>query len=169
MNRKATTFPTVPLQEIPISTLEAQKEPYRPVVLVVDDESVIADSLTDILKRSGYAAISAYDGEGALETALITPPELLITDVILPGMNGIELAIAMKRIFPDCKVILSSGQASSARLLAKAEGAGHHFLFLTKPVHPRNLLEHVAESLAPRKPAESEHAVAAGVPAAGLD
>jgi DNA-binding NtrC family response regulator len=169
MSRKPTTFPTVPLQEIPISTLEAQKEPYRPVVLVVDDESVIADSLTDILKRSGYAAMSAYDAEAALETALLTPPELLISDVILPGMNGVELAIAMQRIFPDCKVILSSGQTSSARLLANADGAGHRFVFLSKPVHPKVLLEHVAESLNQRKLAMPEHPMAAATSAAALD
>jgi DNA-binding NtrC family response regulator len=168
MSRKPTTFPTVPLRDIPISTLEAQTEPCRPVILVVDDESVIADSLADILKRSGYAAISAYDAETALDTALLTPPELLISDVILPGMNGIELAIAMQRIFPECKVILSSGQSSSARLLANAGSAGHHFVFLTKPVHPRNLLEHVAECLKARKPSASEHPLAESISATGL-
>jgi CheY-like chemotaxis protein len=145
------TFPTVPLQQVPPMTSDI----YRPVVLVVDDESVIADSLSDILKRSGYAAITAYDGEAALEAALTTPPEVLISDVVLPGMNGIELAITMRRIFPDCKVILSSGQSSSSRLLANADGAGHRFLFLNKPVHPKVLLEHLAESLKTCKPAVS--------------
>ncbi len=149
--RKHTAFPTIPLKEIPESALKTKAEPYRPVVLVVDDEYVIADSLADILKRSGYAAISAYDGEAALETALTMPPELLIADVVLPGMNGIELATTIRRIFPDCKVILSSGQPSSARLLASADSAGHHFLFLNKPVHPAELLQHVAESLSQRR------------------
>ena len=87
---------------------------YRPSVLIVDDESVIADTLTEILNRSGYAAIAAYDGESAMETALLKPPVMLITDVVLPGMNGIELAITIKRIFPDCKTLLFSGQASTA-------------------------------------------------------
>ncbi len=149
--KKSTAFPTVPLKEIPEAAIQATVEPYRPVVLVVDDEYVIADSLADILKHSGYAAISVYDGEAALETALTMPPELLISDVVLPGMNGIELAITIRRIFPDCKVILSSGQPSSARLLAAANASGHHFLFLTKPVHPTELLQHVAESLSQRK------------------
>lgn len=147
MSHNGTRFPTVSVKEVPDSSLSEQSEPHRPVVLVVDDESVIADSLADILKRSGYAAIATYDGEAALETALLMPPELLISDVILPGMNGIELAVAMRRIFPDCKIILSSGQSHSARLLAAADAAGNSFLFLNKPVHPRDLLAHVSESL----------------------
>jgi len=153
MSRKGSSFPTVPLHEVPVPEFGSKAELYRPLVLVVDDESVIADSLADILKRSGYAAIPAYDAEGALEIALTTPPELLISDVVLPGANGIDLAIAMRRIFPDCKVILSSGQSSSARLLAHADNEGHRFVFLTKPVHPKVLLEHVAESLKARRPA----------------
>lgn len=125
------------------STIETA---YRPVVLVVDDESVIADSLTEILNRSGYAAVPAYDGEGALEVALLMPPELLISDVILPGMNGIELATTVRRIFPDCKVILFSGQASTVDLLASAKNRGQHFSLLTKPIHPTDLLARVKET-----------------------
>jgi DNA-binding response OmpR family regulator len=117
------------------------------VVLVVDDESAIADTLTEILSRSGYAAMAAYDGNDALESALLTPPELLITDVVLPGMSGIELAITVRRIFPDCKILLFSGQASTADLLTSAKRNGHHFTLLSKPVHPKDLLACVADSL----------------------
>ena len=137
-------FPVIPVQEVPqYSTLES--EPYRTMVMVVDDESVIADTLVEILNRSGYAAIAAYDAEGALETALVTPPELLITDVVLPEMNGIELAIAIRRIFPECKILLFSGQASTSGLLAMASREGHEFSLMNKPVHPRDLLARVTE------------------------
>jgi DNA-binding response OmpR family regulator len=135
--------PVVSIDQVPPADTSA----YRPVVLVVDDESAIADTLTEILSRSGYAAIAAYDGNDALENALLTPPELLITDVVLPGMSGIELAITMRRIFPDCKILLFSGQACTADLLTSAKREGHHFTMLSKPVHPRELLAHVAESL----------------------
>lgn len=138
--------PVVPLNEVP----PADTSEYRPVVLVVDDESAIADTLTEILGRSGYAAVAAYDATDALETALLTPPELLITDVILPGMSGIELAIAIKRIFPDCKILLFSGQAATSDLLANAKNAGHHFTLLNKPIHPRDLLTRVQATLKPR-------------------
>ena len=148
--RARTQSPVVPIDTVPLDKVPpADTSAYRPVVLVVDDESVIADTLTEILSRSGYAAIAAYDGSEALETALVTPPEMLITDVILPGMSGIELAIQIRRIFPDCKILLFSGQAAAVDLLATANGAGHHFNILSKPIHPRDLLARVGESLRP--------------------
>lgn len=119
----------------------------RPRVLVVDDESAIADTIAKILSLSGFPAVAAYDGNDALETALLRPPELLITDVALPGMNGIELAVTIKRIFPECKILLFSGQASTADLIAMAGRAGHHFTLLNKPVPPQDLLAIVAENL----------------------
>ncbi len=119
----------------------------RPRVLVVDDECVIADTLAKVLTLSGYAAIAAYDADGALESALHSPPELLITDVVLPGMNGIQLATTIKRIFPECKILLFSGQASTVDLMAAASREGHRFTLLKKPVPPKDLLALVAEHL----------------------
>jgi DNA-binding response OmpR family regulator len=127
-------FPVVPLEDVPASVPTNSSNKRRPVVLVVDDESAIADTLSEILTLSGYAAMPAYDGEEALETALLMPPELLITDVMLPGMSGIELAISIRRIFPDCRVLLFSGQAATSELL-------------NKPVYPTDLLRRVSESL----------------------
>jgi CheY-like chemotaxis protein len=147
MSKPATNFPTVPLHEAPIGDLRPGSRAYRPVVLIVDDEAVIADTLSEILVRSGYMSVVAYDGESALETALLVPPEMLITDVVLPGMSGIELAITVKRVFPDCKIVLFSGQAACAELLARADKSGHHFTLLQKPLHPKDLLAHVAASL----------------------
>jgi DNA-binding NtrC family response regulator len=148
-------FPTVPIEEVPSSTSFEDRGSYRPVVMVVDDESSIADTLSEILSRSGYAAVTAYDGDSALESALLMPPEMLISDVVLPGMNGIDLAITIKRIFPDCKIILFSGQASTADLLAAANRDGHQFVLLNKPVHPTDLLARIADGLKHRK---SQHA-----------
>jgi CheY-like chemotaxis protein len=124
-----------------------RSQKHRPVVLVVDDESPIADTLAEILSLSGYAAMPVYDGEEALETALLMPPELLITDVMLPGMSGIELAITIRRIFPDCKVLLFSGQAATTDLLISARRTGHEFTVLSKPVYPTDLLRRVSETL----------------------
>ena len=129
----------------------ADSSSYRPVILVVDDESVIADTLTEILNRNGYAAMPAYDGEEALESALLMPPELLISDVVLPGMSGIDLAISVKRVFPDCKILLFSGQAVTSDLLASANSRGHHFSLLKKPIHPTDLLTQLKESFSSRR------------------
>jgi len=135
--------PVVPIDQAP----PADTSPYRRTVLVVDDESVIAETVAAILSKSGYAVMIAYDAPEALEMALLSPPELLITDVSLPGMSGIELAITVRRIFPDCKVLLFSGHAATAGLLAGAQRAGHTFTLLSKPVHPKDLLAWVSQSL----------------------
>ena len=78
------------------------------------------------------------------ETALIAVeadcPDLIISDVVMPGMSGVNLAILVKERYPDCKVLLFSGNAAMADLLATARGQGHDFELLTKPVHPADLL-----------------------------
>jgi DNA-binding NtrC family response regulator len=130
--------------------MSKENEHYRPTVLVVDDEGMIANTLDAILKQSGFSAYPMYDGESAIEAALVNPPAILISDVILPGMNGIELAINMTKIFPECKVILSSGQTITSKLLSAAASSGHKFVFLQKPVPPEVLLRHVNQSLESR-------------------
>jgi CheY-like chemotaxis protein len=140
-------FPTVSIKDVPAAIPANESKTYRPVVLVVDDESAIADTLSEILIRTGYTAMAAYDAEEALETALLVPPELLITDVVLPGMSGIELAIQVRRIFPDCKILLFSGQAATSDLLDSANRKGHKFELLSKPVHPSDLLAWASSSL----------------------
>jgi DNA-binding response OmpR family regulator len=147
---KTSTFSTVPLREVPVQGSE-NEEAYRPSVIVVDDESNIADTLAEILSRSGYAAVAAYDADAALETALLKPPEILITDVMLPGTNGVDLGIRIRRIFPDCRVFLFSGQAATTDLLASASRDGHEFVLLSKPVHPVDLLARISESRTPRE------------------
>lgn len=132
----------------PRKATPAQTHGHHPRVLVVDDECAIADTIAAILSFSGFPAIAAYDGNGALDTALLRPPEMLITDVMLPGMNGVELALTIKRVYPECKILLFSGQASTSDLLATARRAGHFFTLLNKPVPPEALVAMVAEGLA---------------------
>jgi|HubBroStandDraft_1064217.scaffolds.fasta_scaffold108425_2 DNA-binding response OmpR family regulator len=144
------SFPTVPIKEVPASVPENSSTTYRPVVLVVDDESAVADTLAEVFTRSGYAAMPTYDAEDALETALLMPPELLITDVFLPGKSGIELAVTVRGIFPDCKILLFSGQAAAADLLALANRKGHRFEVISKPLRPSELLGWASRSLKQR-------------------
>jgi len=135
-------FQTVSRADIPTQDAAAD---LRPVVLVVDDERVIADTLAAILSHSGYAAIAAYDGESALEDAALIPPEMLITDVCMPGMSGLELAIAIRASVPDCKVLLFSGQTSTAEMLAFSQSAGYDFEAISKPIHPKELLAKISK------------------------
>ncbi len=148
---RSTNFPVVPLEEIPASGSRVDTSEFRPVVLVVDKEPAIADSLVAVLHRSGYAAIAAYDGQSALETALLVPPEVVIADVELPGMNGVELAFTLKSAIPDCKILLLSGKESTSELPASASRAVHEFEVLNKPIKPSDLSAHVSACLEPRK------------------
>jgi len=109
-------------------------------VLVADDERVIADTLAMILNQSGFQARVAYTGEKALELAAEFKPDMLISDVIMGGLNGIDAAIKIREILPNIKILLFSGQAATADLLEKARAQGYEFEILAKPVHPQDLL-----------------------------
>jgi CheY-like chemotaxis protein len=109
-------------------------------VLVVDDEKVIADTLAIILNKAGYNASAAYTGNQAVDLARSEKPDLIITDVIMPDMNGIEAAIHIREFLPACKILLFSGQAATVDLLEDARVHGHEFEILAKPIHPGDLL-----------------------------
>jgi CheY-like chemotaxis protein len=113
-------------------------------VLVVDDEQVIADTLSIILNKAGFDASPVYTGTAAVESARTLQPDLIISDVIMPDMNGIEAAIQIRAFLPACKILLFSGQAATADLLESARAKGHEFEILAKPVHPQDLLAKLA-------------------------
>ena len=115
--------------------------PAKPKVLVVDDEKVIADTLAMILSQSGFEARAVYSGEKALELAVTFGPDMLISDVIMADLNGIDAAIQMRQRLPQIKILLFSGQAATADLLEKARARGFEFEILAKPVHPQDLLD----------------------------
>ncbi|MGD0910429.1 MAG: response regulator [Terracidiphilus sp.] len=112
----------------------------RHKVLVADDERVIADTLAMILNQSGFEARAVYSGEKALELASTFEPDMLISDVIMADLNGIDAAIRIRALRPGIKILLFSGQAATADLLEKARTQGYEFEILAKPVHPQDLL-----------------------------
>lgn len=114
-----------------------------PRILVIDDEKRIADTLALILQSAGYIAEVAYDGASGLAACIEFHPRLVITDVVMPGMSGIEAAIEIKRRFPTCGMLLYSGQAATAQMMNQAKSQGYEFELLAKPVHPVQLLERV--------------------------
>lgn len=124
--------------------MDTQGKP-RPKVLVVDDERVIADTLAIILNQQGYDAAAVYSGTSAVERAREVSPDLIISDVIMPDMNGIQAAINIRSFLPACKILLFSGQAATADLLEDARKQGHEFEILAKPVHPQDLLSKLRE------------------------
>ena len=113
----------------------------EPQVLVVDDEKRIADSLCEILQSSGFQAIAAYDGWAALDAAARFHPDYLLSDVLMPRMNGVELAIAIRQAYPRAKILLFSGQAGISEILEAGKKRGFTFDLVSKPIHPLKLVE----------------------------
>ena len=146
------SFPVVPLEEVAKEDVVILPANEPPVVLIVDDEKVIADTLSIILTHAGFITMTAYDGANALRMANSVAPALLISDVVMPGISGVELAIMLTQSLPNLKVLLFSGQASTVDLLEKARRSGHNFTALTKPIHPTDMLKRISESLAIRTP-----------------
>jgi CheY-like chemotaxis protein len=122
----------------------------RPFIVVVDDERRIADTLVLILKSKGYAAEAAHDGASALAICRQKAPDLVVSDVVMPGMNGIDLAIAIRQQFPKCHILLFSGQAETTEILEDARRRGHDFELLAKPLHPEELLTRIEKLIGPK-------------------
>ena len=117
-------------------------------VLVVDNERMIADTLVLILKQNGFDASVAYSGEEAVDSALVLRPQIVLSDIIMGKMNGLEAAILIADSIPDCKILLFSGQPATADLLIQARNNGHSFDVMAKPVHPDVILEQIKSLLA---------------------
>ena len=97
---------------------------------------------------SGFDARSFDHPEKAIEAAVDLAPALLITDVVMPGVSGVDLAIHFRKTHPRCKVLLFSGQAQTVDLLDEARRQGYDFEVIAKPVHPSVLIERVREQTA---------------------
>lgn len=114
-----------------------------PSVFIVDDEQIIAETLTLILQRNGFTARFFTDPLEALAAARSETPDLILSDVMMPELSGVDLAIAIERDCPDCKIMLFSGHAETVDLLSKARERGYDFSLLTKPLHPAELLRRI--------------------------
>lgn len=112
----------------------------RPVVLVADDEQIIAQTLVQILRLEGYEAASVSDGAAAVHWVRQRTPDVLVCDVIMPTLNGIDAAKQIRTLLPNLKIILFSGQAETTRLVQQAKAEGYDFDVLAKPVKPDVLL-----------------------------
>jgi CheY-like chemotaxis protein len=109
------------------------------LIFVVDDEPAIAKSLAVILQHRGYVTRFFTNPLDALADAKVQAPDLLISDIVMPQLSGVDLAIQLKELHPNCRILLFSGQACTNDLLEQARLVGHEFTLLPKPVHPADL------------------------------
>ncbi|MGI9103840.1 MAG: response regulator [Terriglobales bacterium] len=142
-----TKFETVSLQELRRRGLMGDSlrtkrgaAKRRLHVLVVDDERVIADSLVAILSREGFSASAAYSGEAAMVVARKSKPDVLISDICMKQMDGVQLAKHMRELWPSCRTVLISGSPASYQVMHSVAELGEQFHFLTKPIEPRDLI-----------------------------
>ena len=121
--------------------------PSQPAkVLVVDDERPIATTLAAILETEGYKTATAFNGMEAIEIAAEFRPDFLLSDIRMPGINGVEAAMRILQLLPGCCVLFISGYAAD-EVLEGARTRGYNFEVCAKPVPPPVLLRRVAEMI----------------------
>ena len=121
--------------------MQGAESDYR--IFVVDDEHMITWTLAEILRKKGYDAMPFTHPAEALKVAADRPPDLLISDQVMPLMSGVELARKLLQICPDCKVLILSGQAGTTELTQSTGTPGMAFGVIQKPVHPEELLRRI--------------------------
>jgi DNA-binding NtrC family response regulator len=122
-------------------------------VLVIDDERIIADTLTEILELHGFEATPLYSGESALEWVENSRPDIVLSDIVMHQVDGVETAVRIRSLHPECRVILFSASLVSSANRRKINSLG--FEFLQRPLHPKDLLAYVlgnSEQAAKRPP-----------------
>ena len=118
-------------------------------VLVVDDVKVVTIAIGMILERAGYVVETASDGDEAISVVALRPPDVAITDLWMPIMDGLALIRALRERFPGVAVIAMSGgsrQYSQESSLDQARQAGARQL-LVKPIDRLDLLAAVAKAM----------------------
>src|SRR5438270_7024063 len=118
-------------------------------VLLVDDEQANLDSLERIFAREGYGILLAPTGQAALEQLRNHPADVVLTDLMMPGMSGQELLRAVRAVAPDAEVVLMTAYGTvEAAVAAMKDGA---YDFLTKPLKRHAVLKSVAQALDKRR------------------
>ena len=115
-------------------------------ILVVDDEPVARQSLTDILKLDGYIVASAPNGHAAVEHVRMHPVDLLIVDLRMPGMDGLEVIQVVNQVSPETEVILLTAFGSTETAIQALRLRIHDYLL--KPASPSQVLASVKKGLA---------------------
>jgi DNA-binding response OmpR family regulator len=111
-----------------------------PTVLVVDDERKVAEIARDYLRHAGFTVLTAGEGREALEIARTRTPDLIVLDLGLPGLDGIDVAKTLRRDSTVPIIILTARVEESDRLLGLKLGADD---YMTKPFSPRELVARV--------------------------
>jgi DNA-binding NtrC family response regulator len=117
-------------------------------ILIVDDDRLLCTILSKLVKKEGFEAVVAYEGEQALKMVRLNSPDLLLVDMMLPGIDGMEVMRQVKEIVPELPVVFITGHAD-ARGAVNAIKAGAHD-YLSKPFDNHEVIRVVRRALAER-------------------
>ncbi|MBI5942922.1 MAG: response regulator transcription factor [Chloroflexi bacterium] len=120
----------------------------KPNILVVDDEPVARQSLSDILKLEGFAVTSAANGQAAVEYVRTHPVDVMIVDLRMPGMDGLEVVQVLNQLSPDTEVILLTAFGSTETAIQALRLRIHDYLL--KPSSPAQVISSVKKALTHR-------------------
>jgi two-component system alkaline phosphatase synthesis response regulator PhoP len=115
-----------------------------PKILVIDDEPSITNLVSSYLKKEGYEVYTASDGEAGLRSARAFKPDLIILDVMLPGMDGIELLSRLRRESSVHVIMLTARTEETDKIVGLTVGADD---YVTKPFSPRELTARVKSAM----------------------
>lgn len=116
-------------------------------IIIVEPEPVVASTLKEILNINGYNAAAFTDPTKGLDAVLAEGPDIVIAAVVMREMTGIELAIQVKQIGRDCKILLWSGTPEAAVLNNVAQAQGYEFEIMPKPISVEALLSRIREAI----------------------
>jgi CheY-like chemotaxis protein len=120
----------------------------KPRVLVVDDEPAIVATVCAILEAYGFSPVGVTSGEEAIAKATDSCPDVLLCDVMMPGLNGFETGLQVKKVCPTCRLLFFTGYAEVPGLADDLKSNGHAFEVLGKPVRPAELVDKINAALA---------------------
>jgi len=113
-------------------------ESNKPKVLVIDDDKMVADTLAEVLRMHGFSPVALYSGEQAIEFVESFQPDIVLSDIRMSRLDGIEAARNIRNLHPECRVILFTASTMSPKTKKVIEGEG--FELLQRPLHPQNVL-----------------------------
>ena len=132
-----------------------------PRILIIDDEPLVRAVLRDILERHGHTVMEAPDGRAGLALWQHTPSDLVLTDMFMPDMDGIEVIVRLTQVWPQVKIIAMTGGAKHGNFMSTVApaairlGARH---MLIKPFTIRTLLTVIEAVLNPERGIRDDNA-----------
>ncbi|HEY2468458.1 MAG TPA: response regulator [Terracidiphilus sp.] len=113
-------------------------ESRKMTVLVIDDDRMVADTLAEILRLNGFSPVALYSGEEAISFTERFQPDVVLSDIRMHRVDGIEAARAIRQRHPECRVILFTASTVNSKTKQAIQRSG--FELLQRPLHPQSVL-----------------------------